>query len=236
MTDSIEVFDSIDFRLDEASWPFAEAHRDRIAAHWARELAQKPALWDGKLLGASHPHVENGVLKARFLTVNFSEFLAWRDWGYPDTDYFNVFGSAVIAGNDGGIIFGIMGYDTSNAGQIYPCGGSLEPGDVGADGRVDVFGATARELVEETGLDAGEAQLGGDFAVRSGQLLSIARIYRFDAPAAALARRIEDNLTRQDERELEGVFTFASPDELDPARSPTYALAAARHVLGRQAN
>ncbi len=233
MTDTIEVFDGIDFRLAEEVWPFAEEHRDKIAAHWAEKLAEKPALWDGKVLGASHPHIENGILTAGFLTVSFSEFLAWRDWGYPDTDYFNVFGSAVIAGSDGGLIFGIMGAETSNAGQIYPCGGSLEPGDVRAGGTVDVFGATARELAEETGLDAGDAQLGGDFAVRSGQLLSIARVYRFDMPTAALAQQIEDNLTRQDDRELEGVFAFTSADELDPARSPGYALAAARYVLSQ---
>ena len=233
MTDTIEVFDRIDFRLADEVWPFAVTHREKIAAHWAEKLAEKPALWDGKVLGASHPHIENGVLTARFLTVNFSEFLAWRDWGYPDTDYFNVFGSAVITGNDGGIIYAVMGAETSNAGQIYPCGGSLEPGDVRADGTIDVFGATARELAEETGLDANDARLGGDFAVRSGQLLSIARIYRFDMPTAALALQIEDNLIRQDDRELEAVFAFTSPDELDADRSPGYALAAARYVLSR---
>lgn len=232
MTETIEIFDRVDFRLGDDVWPFAQSRRDDIAAHWAAKTAEKPALFDGKVLGATTPRVVNGVLTARFLSVNFSEFLAWRDWGFEDKDHFNVFGSAVIGGNDNGYIYAVMGAHTANAGRIYPCGGSLEPGDVGADGRVDVFGATARELLEETGLEAGEAQLGGDFAVRSGQLLSVARVYRFDMPALELARRIEDNLSRQDDRELEGVFVFRSADELDPIRSPAYARAAARHVIG----
>ncbi len=184
------------------------------------------------MLGALNPRVENGLLSARLIETRFSAFLAWRDWGFADRTYFNIFGSAVIAGNDGGYIFGIMGAHTSNAGAVYPCSGSLEPADVGIDGRVDIWAQAARELYEETGLLAGEARPDGDFLVRSGQLLSVTRVYRFDLPARDLAQRIEKNLDVQEERELEGVAVFHAPSDLDLDELRPYAAATVRHLFG----
>ncbi|MBU1176530.1 MAG: NUDIX hydrolase [Alphaproteobacteria bacterium] len=228
----IETIAGTDLRMTDTAWPFAEANRDAIAAHWRQAQQRRPALFDGQVLGALAPRVVGGILTAELIVTRFSAFLAWRDWGFPDQSYFNAFGSAIIAGNDGGLIYGVMGEHTSNAGHVYPCGGSLEPGDVGSDGVADVFASTARELAEETGLDARDASCGGDFLVSTGQLLSIARLYVFDMPAAALATRIRDNLDRQTDRELSDVVVLTRAADLDPAASPRYALEAARHLLG----
>ena len=231
----IQNIDRLALETSEEAWPFAQIHRERIAAHWAATVAGNPTLWDGRVLGTLAPRVENGVLSARLIETSFSAFLAWRDWGYPDKDYFNMFGSAVISGSDGGYIFGVMGAHTSNAGHIYPCGGSLEPGDVAPGGTVDLWGSIARELNEETGLRAEDAQQGGDFLSRHGQLLSVTRVFRFDAPTRDLARKIEANIAAQDERELAGVAVLFDAGDLDPGRMPAYALATARHLLGVQA-
>jgi 8-oxo-dGTP pyrophosphatase MutT (NUDIX family) len=227
----IESLAGTDLRLTNAVWPFAETRRAEIAAHWAEALIEKPAMFDGRVLGALNPQMTDGVLSASVIETSFSAFLAWRDWGFADETYFNAFGSAVIAGNDGGYIFGVMGAHTSNAGAIYPCGGSLEPDDVGADGKVDIWASTARELAEETGLLAAEATLGGDFLVRWGQLMSFTRIYRFDMPVAALARRIEVTLAAQDEPELAGITVFKTLSDLDPKTMRPYALLTAKYLL-----
>ena len=227
----IDPISGIDMRLTGADWPFAEARRDEIAAHWAEAVSLNPTLFDGQVLGALDPHLDGGVLKAQMIATPFSAFLAWRDWGYPDKTYFNAFGSAVIAGNDGRYLYGVMGAHTSNAGAIYPCGGSLEPADVGPDGMVDVWASAARELNEETGLDVGEARVGKDVLVRSGQLMSFARVFVFDMASDDLAERIRANLETQDDRELADVAVLRSLDDLDPARSHRYAVELAKHLL-----
>ena len=228
----IEPLAGTDLRLTDAAWPFAETRRAEIAAHWQEAVAQKPAMFDGRVLGALNPRMKDGVLSASVIETSFSAFLAWRDWGFADETYFNAFGSAVIAGNDDGYIFGIMGEHTSNAGAIYPCGGSLEPNDVAADGTIDIWASTARELEEETGLLAAEASHGGDILVRWGQLMSFARVYRFDAPVAALARRIEAVLAEQTEPELSGVAVFKTLSDLDRDRVRPYAILTAEYLTG----
>ena len=157
----IESLTGVDLILSDESWAFAEDNKADIAAYWAAVLAENPTLFNGKVLGARAPRIKNGVLTATLVEIDFSAFLAWRDWGFPDTDIYNPFGSAVIAGNDGGYIFGVMGAHTSNAGAVYPCAGSLDLSDVGRDGRVDIWASAARELREETGLLAEEAEVAG---------------------------------------------------------------------------
>ena len=226
----IETLAGTDLSLSGESWAFAEDNRAGIAAYWAAATAENPTLFNGKVLGARAPRIENGVLSAALIEIDFSAFLAWRDWGYPDKDIYNPFGSAVIAGNDGGYIFGVMGAHTSNAGAIYPCGGSLEPSDIGPGGRVDVWASAARELHEETGLVPDEAEIAGQFLVRWGQLMSFVRVFRFDQPANELAVRIKAELARQAEPELETIVVFTDPEELEKEKLPPYALLIANHL------
>lgn len=228
----IELITDFDLRMTDEGWPFAEARRAEIAAHWAAAVAKRPALWDGRVLGTFRPRRKAGHFSAALVETSFSAFLAWRDWGFPDKGYFNLFGSAIIAGNDGGYIFGVMGEHTSNAGAIYPCGGTLEPRDVDADGRADIWASIARELREETGLLASDAEPGGDFLVQSGQLFSVNRVYRFDRRTAELAREIEANLATQVDRELAGIAVLHRLSDLDIKRTPAYAIEAARFLFG----
>lgn len=228
----IEIIKQIDLKVTEEEWVFAEERRTEIAAHWAELIAEKPALWDGRVLGTLEPQVARGVFSARLFETSFSAFLAWRDWGFPDKTYFNLFGSAVITGSDGGIIFAVMGDHTSNAGAIYPCGGSLEPADVGADGGIDLDGSIARELFEETGLQAGDARLGQGFLVRTGQLLSFNRVLHFEAPTEDLAAQIENNIAAQTEPELACIVVLRRFSDVNLERSEPYAVVTARYLLG----
>jgi 8-oxo-dGTP pyrophosphatase MutT (NUDIX family) len=177
----------VDIRFVAEPWPAPAALRAQVPAIWARLVAANPHLWDGRILGISGvgggpPRVEAGVLRGEAREDSFSAFMAWRELGWPEIGLRNVFGSAVLISADGAVLLGRMGATTANAGQIYPPAGSLEPADV-ADGRVDVFGSLARELGEETGLDAGEARAGATVAIFDGPRISVARALHF--PVAA---------------------------------------------------
>lgn len=229
-----------DVRLTASSeaWPLDSALSARIAAHWERAVESNPRLWNGRVLGTIAPGrpggiaIDDGVLSARTVEGDYAAFLAWRDWGFPEIGVRNLFGSAVILSGDGALIYGVMGAHTANAGRVYPPGGSLEPGDVVADGRVDVFGSIDRELQEETGLMAADAAVEANYVIFDGPRVSVARVLRFEETAERLARQVRLNLDRQTDRELTDVAVIRTGAVLDPLRVPGYARTLAAHVLG----
>ncbi|HVX74232.1 MAG TPA: NUDIX hydrolase [Devosia sp.] len=211
----------VDIRFVAEPWPAPAALRAHVPAIWARLVAANPHLWDGRILGISGvgggpPRVEAGVLRGEAREDSFSAFMAWRELGWPEIGLRNVFGSAVLISADGAVLLGRMGATTANAGQIYPPAGSLEPADV-ADGRVDVFGSLARELGEETGLDAGEARAGATVAIFDGPRISVARALHFPVASAELAARVRANLERQVERELADIVVVRTRADLAAA-------------------
>ena len=221
---------AIDIRFVPGQWPAPASLRARVPEIWGWLSSANPHLWDGRVLGVSAvggggpPVVEDGVLRGEAREDSFSAFLTWRELGFPEIGVRNLFGSAVIVSADRALLFGLMGPTTANAGIIYPPGGSLEPGDVGADGRVDVLASLARELNEETGLEAAEAQAGTMVAVFEGPLVSLSRLFHFAEDAATLAARVRANLAAQAHPELADVVTIRSVAELEAAGPhPSYA-------------
>ncbi|MBN9303941.1 MAG: hypothetical protein BGO82_16325 [Devosia sp. 67-54] len=212
----------VDIRFVAEPWPVPAALRAQVPAIWARLVAANPHLWDGRILGVSGvgggpPRVDaSGVLRGEAREDSFSAFMAWRDLGWPEIGLRNLFGSAVVISADGAVLLGRMGGTTANAGQIYPPAGSLEPGDI-VDGRVDVFASLARELGEETGLVAAEAQAGASFAIFDGPRISVARALHFPLPAAELAARVRANLAAQLERELADIVVVRTTADLAAA-------------------
>lgn len=209
-------------------WPLSDDLRAAVGPCWARLLAANPHLWDGRIIGVTGPRIDAlGVLRAEAREDAYSAFLTWRDADFPDIGMHNLFGSALIATSDGALIYGIMGADTANAGRVYPPGGSLEPRDVLADGRVDVAGCTDLELEEETGLSAGAARKGALVAVFDGPRISIGQVYHFDEPSERLVARIRANLETQDHRELADVVAIRSRSDAERAGAMPYAVAVA---------
>lgn len=192
-------------------WPLPAEMRAEVAEVWARMKADKPHVWDGRILGFTPPVIgADRILRADALEDAYSAFLTWRHAGFPDIGIVHVFGTALILSSDGALIFGVMGGDTVNAGRVYPPGGSLEPRDVRADGIVDVELCIATELWEETGLRAEDAAQGPMLAIFEGQRLSISRVFRFDRKAEELVALIRHNLDQQEERELADVVACRS--------------------------
>ena len=203
-----------DFRLVPGNWPMPEAMRAEVSAVWARLVERNPHVWDGRILGFTPPVLgADGVLRAEAREDAYSAFLTWRDEGFPDIGVVHAFGTALIVSKDGALIFGVMGKHTVNAGRVYPPGGSLEPDDARDDGSVDVEGCIARELLEETGLDAGEAVPGPLLAIFLGPRLCVSRAFHFDLTADALVARIRESLDGQDHRELADVVACRTVED-----------------------
>jgi len=222
---------SLDLQFTSDPWDFALAERARIDAHWAGLATAKPGLWNGEVLMCSKATLAEGRLGARFIRSDYASLVAWRDWGWEATQALNCFGSAAVISEEGALLFGRMAAHTLNAGRVYPPGGSLEPGDVMADGRVDVRGSIARELAEETGLDLREAEPGGFLAIFDDRRrLALAQMLRFPLSSAELARRVRDYLGREDKPELAGIEMIARRSQID-ASMPGFAQELACHTL-----
>lgn len=228
MSSKVQPVPALDLTLVEGDWPFASGERDVIAAHWAKETEGNDYLFDGKVLIAPEfGFADDGSFYARHLAVDFSAFLTWRDLYLPKEDWdnprlLNIFGSAVVVSQEGYLLMGIMGQQTSNAGLIYPASGMPDLDDVDAEGRLDVFASLKRELKEEMGLDATNARIGEALIVEDGWRRSVAQLLHFDKPADVLVQEIEAYLKEADDDELDGVAVIKSVDDIAEERMPSY--------------
>ncbi|MGE3829759.1 MAG: NUDIX hydrolase [Parvibaculaceae bacterium] len=228
----IESIDRVDLRLIKGKWAFAESEKARVAAHWQSLAEKNPRIWNGEVLICHHAEIVDRAFVGRFHLTDYASFVAWRDWGNPGPPVYNCFGSAVVRSREGALLYGRMAAHTLNPGKVYPPGGSLELNDVKADGSVDVLGSIVRELREETGLEASQAQDGGLLLVPDGPRISVAKVLQFDRPAQTLAGQVDDYLASQQDDELAGIEVVTSRDQID-ARMPGYAAKIARHLLAR---
>jgi 8-oxo-dGTP pyrophosphatase MutT (NUDIX family) len=223
---------SFDLRLHSGSWSFAEAEKLRITEHWRKLADANPRIWNGDVLICAGTQVADTVLTGRFIKTDYASFVAWRDWGWPDKSVSNVFGSAIVLSSDNALLYGRMAGHTLNAGKIYPPGGSLEMKDVSADGRVDVMGSLVRELAEETGLRAADADRGELLAVFDGPRLSVAQVFRFAESADMLAEQVRRYLRNGHEDELSDIEIVRVSSQID-STMPGYAIALARYLVGQ---
>jgi len=224
---------ALDLHLQSGSWSFAEAEKDRITEHWRKLADANPRIWDGDVLICAEAKIVDKTLAARFLKTDYASFIAWRDWGWPDKTVNNCFGSAIVQSADGALLYGRMAGHTLNRGKIYPPGGSLEMKDVGADGRVDVLGSLVRELDEETGLKAADAERGELLAVFDGPRLSVAQVFRFGSSAQALAETVRHYLRNGHDDELSDIEIISSSSQID-STMPGYAVAIAQYLITRE--
>ena len=141
----------LDLRLTPRAWPFADERRAEIAAHFAARQAEKPKMWNGRILLGRIPVFTQDRFSADYFESDFASFLAWRDWGFPDPEVFNGFGMGALRCADGAFVLGEMGQHTSNAGRVYFPSGTPDLDDI-RNGTVDIAGSVTRELEEETGL------------------------------------------------------------------------------------
>ena len=222
---------SIDLTLTDAAWPFAVNNAEAIAVHWAGCTKANPALFNGDVLLMSGGVFEDGDFRADLIEVEYASFLTWRDWGRADKTVFDLYGSAVAVSSDGALVMGRMASHTVNAGLIYPPGGSLTREDLIDDRKIDVFGSIARELKEETGLEASQAEAGEVYVASFDQRIAIGQILRFPDNADKLAQQCADFLTGETDPELESIMLIRDRAELAEFKTPPHARAFASILL-----
>lgn len=212
---------ALDLRCSGASWGFEAANREAIARHWAAVTAANPKLWNGRALICTEASVEEGVFRAALVEIDYASFVAWRDWGRPDTSVVNCFGVPAVFSADGALLLGVMGATTLNAGKAYPPSGSLEPKDVRPDGTVDILGSMHVELLEETGLDLREATPGAMAVIFEGPRLAV--VQRFDMPLsfAEIERRFAAHAAADPHAELAAIEGLRHSSQID-SRMPGY--------------
>jgi 8-oxo-dGTP pyrophosphatase MutT (NUDIX family) len=208
---------TLDLSFQPRPWPFAEQRRADIDAHFALKRAEKPKIWNGRILLARNPDFSGDRFSASYFEAGFADFLAWRDWGFPDRDVFNGFGMGALRCSDGAFILGEMGHHTSNAGRIYFPSGTPDLDDI-KGGAVDIAGSVAREVEEETGLTSADYRAGAHWdCVVSGAAIAMIRLLNVDISGEALRARIEANLARQHQPELAAIHLVRDADDLTAA-------------------
>jgi 8-oxo-dGTP pyrophosphatase MutT (NUDIX family) len=228
---SIRRVTTLDLRYEPRPWPFVEARRADIEAHFAEKQRETPAIWNGRVLLARDPVLDEAHLSARYFDADFASFLAWRDWGFPDKEVFNGFGMGALRSSDGAFVLGEMSRHTANAGRIYFPAGTPEPADI-RDGAVDLAGSILREMEEETGLKVDDYTVDPDwYCVRSGASIALMRVLVADCPGEELKERIEANLASQTRPELAAIHLVRERSELRAAM-PRYVTAFIEHQLG----
>lgn len=210
------------YRLDEP-WPWARENRGLIEAHWARLTAEKPALYNGRVLVRRRQSFEGGRLSLGYVETDYASFITFRDHGFPDPTSGNSFAMAALKASDGAFILGRMGEHTANAGRIYFPAGTPEPDDVLSDGRVDLGGSVLRELEEETGIRAGEIEVTDRWvATFAGARTAMMREVLAPAPAHALQQRIRAFLAAEARPELSDVVIVRTPADIDREAMPPF--------------
>ena len=230
MSRSIAVRDTarvsrIDLRPRAYDWPFARDEHARIDAHWAQAQAEKPGLFDGRVLMARDLAVADDALTGTVADVGYKPFLCWRDFGFPGDELCNLFAMPALRASDGAFLLGRMSAGTANAGRLYfPCG-TPEPADLGPDGRVDLDSNILRELAEETGLLRDDVALDATWTiVFAGPHVACLKSARAALPAADLQARFAAFNAVEADPELDALVAVRGPADLDAARMPPFML------------
>jgi hypothetical protein len=209
-----------------APWDFAREEAARIDAHWRERLAEKPKLFDGRVLLLRNGEIvdspEGGILRGVFFETDFRNFLAWRDFGFPDREVFNCFAMAALRSIDGAWLLGEMGQHTAVAGKIYFAAGTPDPSDIVGD-HVDLPGSVNREMKEETGFSPDEAPPSpGWRLVVEGQRIACMQERVLAITAEEAFSRVEKFIAADPEAELARLHVARGVADIDTERMPKF--------------
>jgi 8-oxo-dGTP pyrophosphatase MutT (NUDIX family) len=211
----IVPIDRLDVGFAPFRWRFAELRRKDIAAHFDACRQATPQLWNGRVLLMRDFAIRAGVLRGTYFETGFADFLAWRDWDFPDPAVVNCFAMGALRASDGAYLLGVMSDHTVNAGRIYFPAGTPDPHDVRGE-TVDLFGNVIRELAEETGLTADDVSVApGWHAVVESSRIALMKRVDVPCPAAQVRSRILCHLASETQPELSDIRIVRSVGDLD---------------------
>jgi 8-oxo-dGTP pyrophosphatase MutT (NUDIX family) len=229
----------LDFVFEPSRWSFAERRGASIAAHWARLRKSKPTLFNGRVLLLGRrvikPRPDGALgLTGVYFETDYADFLAWLEFGYPGEPVDNCFSMAALRGADGAFLLGEMAPHTYSAGQIYFPAGTPDPTDV-FNGRVDLDASVRRELLEETGVKAGEAIIApGWTLVFAPQRIACMKLMTLTVPAARAKARIDAFLARDPHAEFSRMHIVRGPRDIDEAQVPIFVAAYLRDAFAQR--
>ncbi len=227
---AIDIVDALDFKLGAGVWDFAEARASEIDAHWRARLARQPHLFNGRVLMLGPHRIEDGVLRGEFLQTDFKNFLAWREFGFPESNACNGFSMAALRGADGAFILGEMSPHTASAGAVYFAAGTPDLSDVFGD-VVDLGASVRRELQEETGLVAAPDEIApGWTVVRAQGRVACMKPIRLCESAPAAKARIEAALASEERPEFSAIHLVSGVADFTQAM-PEFVRAYMAHVF-----
>jgi 8-oxo-dGTP pyrophosphatase MutT (NUDIX family) len=235
-TAQIQEITDVFCTFENRPWLFASEAAAAIDAHWSKLTAQKPRLFNGRVLMmqryALQQKAEGLFLEGACFEADYKAFISWRDFGFPDRAVWNCFAMPALRSADGAFILGEMAPSTASPGRIYFPAGTPEPGDI-VGGSVDFEGNIQRELEEETGLSPSDVALHpGWTLVFAGARIACMKIVQSPLTAAAIVARVATFLQEEPEPELTRVVPVFSLDDLDEEHMPDFTLSYLRHVLG----
>lgn len=214
---------TIEARLVDHCWLWAEENAEEIRAHWDKRKADRPAMFNGRVLMIAEAEVEGDTLHARFFETDYANLLAWLDFGAPDRSVQNGFAMGALTSSDGAFVLGVMGPHTSQAGRVYFPAGTPDRGDLRPDGSVDLIGSITREIEEETGLTPENYAVAPDWIlVRVDGYAALMREVRLPWPARTARDRILAHLARDAIPELATITIVRGQSDIDEAVMPTY--------------
>lgn len=192
----------LDLCFEPKPWAFAVERSADIATHFSILRADKPALYNGRVLLLHRLEIDGDILSGGYLETDFASFLAWRDFGFPGAPMWNCFAQGALRGSDSGYLLGVMGEHTANAGKVYFPSGTPDPNDIAGDS-VDLDASLAREIFEETGLGPADYVPAPDWTcVRDGPRVALIKVMQLGELAEAVRTRILRNLAEETEPEL----------------------------------
>jgi 8-oxo-dGTP pyrophosphatase MutT (NUDIX family) len=227
------AIDHLELGVAPYRWRFAEERRDEIDAHFAALRRAVPDLWNGRVLLMNDVAVAGGVVRGTFFETGFADFMAWRDWGFPDRSVVNCFAMAALRASDGAYLLGVMSAFTANPGRIYFPAGTPDPSDIRGD-TVDLLGNVLRELGEETGLGAEDFSAAPHWtAIVAGPRTALMKEVAARRPAEELRQAVLDHIAGEARPELSDMRIVRSPNDFDPAM-PEFVTAYLSHVWRRE--
>jgi len=211
--------DQVDVVLDPGPHPFERDNAEAIAENWRREVAAKPALFDGTLVLLSKLSYSEARLAGRCHAVRYSTFLHWQK-NRMIAGAGHAFAHAMLVSSDNALVAIRMAAHTVNAGKVYFAAGSFEPEDF-PGGRVDLHANMAREVREETGIDLAVARRDArHFALCGDNGTVIVRRYHLDASAEELAAGIDAFVAAEATPEIEGPVIIRNATDLPQGLMP----------------
>ena len=170
-------------------------------------------------------------LRGAFFETDYADFVAWRAFGHPGERVDNCFSMAALRSADGAFLLGEMAPETMNGGQIYFPAGTPDPADV-FDGKVDLDASVRRELLEETGVEAGEVVTRrGWTVIFAAQRIACLKPMTLPVTADEAKERIDAFLALDPHPEFSRMHIVRGPDDIDEERTPGFVAAYLRSAF-----